>query len=78
MLIFADNVGGWGWQNADVSKKKEKISKEKNFSLHGREKNIQIECGKIICLMGVFVLFCWKFDEGFMVIMWYVFTSWRF
>ena len=27
MLMFADKVGGWGWPNADVSKKK--VFKEK-------------------------------------------------
>ena len=36
MLMFADKVGGWGWPNADVSKKK--ISKEENFTLRGNEK----------------------------------------
>ena len=29
MLTFADKVGGWGWPNADVSKKK--ISDEKKL-----------------------------------------------
>ena len=28
LLMFADKVGGWGWPNADVSKK----SKENHFS----------------------------------------------
>ena len=37
MLMFADKVGGWGWTNDDVSKKK--ISKGKNFSLQAREKS---------------------------------------
>ena len=29
MLMFADMVGGWGRQNADVSKKKDKKGKRK-------------------------------------------------
>ena len=29
MLMFADKLGGWGWPNADVSKKKIKYPKKK-------------------------------------------------
>ena len=30
MLIFAEKKSGWGWPNADVSKKKKKTPKDKN------------------------------------------------
>ena len=36
MLIFADQMGGWGWPNADVSEKKRFIFRQQKILLTTR------------------------------------------
>jgi hypothetical protein len=39
LLTFAHKVGGWGWPNADVSKKEKKYPTKKSFLCVHRKKN---------------------------------------
>ena len=58
MLMFADMVGGWGRQNADVSKKKDKKGKRKKIYIliYCCNKNHETKKYSTQCMYNVHVI----------------------